>query len=289
MLDFYWALSAAVFFAVVKNKILRFFIPLIAVFAVTCHTGGLLTFILLFSIVLLYEASREEKGSSRNVYLVLFAFTCAFSLLTFVYFTLFDEHNMKLSVAELDAFFEERGSQSHYYICSFYREEALRRFKAPADMITSLTGGAYADGSFLEKIRDLIKIHFWLYGGLDYKETFISAGILLALLFPQLAVYYGYFSGRLKDKNEDPIARFAFFCALALVPFVTAVSFFVSTDSIRWISYSFIMLVSFFIYVQYRENGSGLSYIRRRLEKVHPLLLTAYFLLYFFTVFNPYG
>lgn len=290
MLDVYWLFFAAIFFVCVKQRYARWLIPLLAALSVFVHFGALISYILLYAIILLYEASHAENQKEKNIYLLIFGVTCIAAIGTFAYFIVFEEQNLRYSFEEFGKLLESRNSQFYYYTYSLYRQEDLGMFGMPPETISEYltTNDISASAFFLSKIINQIKLHFWMYFEFGLIKSILYPAVLLLFLSPILVPIYKFLLAKLKAEKENKLSVFSLFCASVLLPFVLCVSLLVSTDSSKWLTHSFLMLLSFYLYLQYRENGKGLDTLTAYLRKDSHVLIFIYYTVYFFSFTDPY-
>ena len=72
MLDLYWLLFGGIFFFIVNKKYLKYIVPLTFAGTLLVHFSSMAAYIILFALVLLYEAAANESKKLRKEYLFVF-------------------------------------------------------------------------------------------------------------------------------------------------------------------------------------------------------------------------
>ncbi len=74
---------------------------------------------------------------------------------------------------------------------------------------------------------------------------------------------------------------------MAIFPFNSIFSIFLSSDRIRWTAHAFLALFTIIIYIIFNEKDTALSLLKQK-KKIPPLLIAVYLIAYMLIIFDPY-
>lgn len=285
MLDTYWLFFTVLFVVFLKNKYLKWAVPVFFVLALLIHVSALVSFIPFFALLVLLEASKKEKADKGTM--AIFAVSVVVALGAGLYFVVNESDNIVLSRDAFLKLLEERNiseweSYKTYYDYSIYRTSYL-------DEETNMGAGFSDNGGLLALLSPLIiqiKETFAAYSSMDsyFEDSFRS----VALSLPVIIFLYMYAVSSLKESRNNPVRWFTWLCTLFLLPLVFISGILCSPDITRWFSHSVITL---FIVVLYDIYSTGAEKLQKYLHWVRLQnipVLTVYFLLYMSYTVDPY-
>ena len=91
MLDTYWLYFGAVFFLIIRNKYLKYLIPLVFIASLLIHFSSALCALIAFALVLLYESCFAEKKGERIGYVIIFVLSAGVTAFLFSYFLIYEK------------------------------------------------------------------------------------------------------------------------------------------------------------------------------------------------------
>lgn len=289
VLDTYWLFFTAAFLIIVKNKYLKWFVPIIFVLSLFIHVSAIMSFIPFFSLVVLLEASRSKKD--RKSYVVIFTVSILLTVATFLYFLIFEKNNLTLSLDAFRSFISKR-NLSEWADYPDYYEYALynRSYVDGAEMVSFVSDGesgfiSKIFGSFLTQIYEIYRT----YPKIN-RNYYIGAVKGIFISIPIVVLLYKYVLSAFKKEKSNKLRRFVWFCALFLLPFAFVVtSAFFSPDLIRWFAHGVTLLFTLIIYETYRS--SDIDYLTALNKHFNPssyFAVIIYFLLYMTCTVNPF-
>lgn len=220
MMDIYMFLFAVIAIVCLKNKYLRWLVP------VFCLAGVLINIVFIFSffpavlLAVLYLAAFSEKKAG---YIILFCVT-ALSVLALTYYCGFMfEGTVAVTVEEMRAIMERK-------FCAPISDEQLNYFTGYI-YGTDSEGQNFLNGNIHEMdLKVLVKTlsDFMLGGRLDIRGL-VNLGVGAV---PVIAVFWGIWISCIR-KTKEAGKRFVYFCFILsalCIPFCLVLS----TDPIRW-------------------------------------------------------
>ena len=308
MLDVYWLFTAAPFLLLLRNRYARILLPLFFAVAVMIHFGAMITYVPFFAFLILYELTRAKKKRDRRQLTAVFLAGVLLAVGTVVYFGINDKNNVRVNIEEFNRIMESRGVEhTKYYDNALFRnsvlfkdgridEAALREAMGlEEDYIGAPNEPLFPDdhnNPFLRMINTVVyefQIHFYIYSHFSVvKRTFSQFFLLAVVLSPIFIFFWRFFISRFRETGGNRLSRFLYACFLLFTPFTTVGSLFVSTDSTRWMYHCFMVLFTFLLYLVYREKTMVLDVLSGMLRRIPGFAVGVYYLIYFFTVLDPY-
>ena len=280
MLDSYWIYFSLLFFLFIKNRFLRFLVPVLFGLSMLIHFSATLTYPIMFAILLLYLASGEKEPKKRAVWLIILFLCAAITVALLGFFLLSQTKNIPLTMEEFHKLLNERGSDYYiYYDYSFYNWY-LGREVIPAEV--------YERSSFFARIVGVV-VEKGLSNIRAYREELpkVIARVVLsvAILSPAFLFYYKHISELFRSSKG--LRRFSLFLMMVQPPFTMILGCLFSPDVIRWATHTFLIAFTTLLFVMYREED-----LRRRaledLRQKFSVPLLVYGLAYFLAPCQPY-
>ena len=291
MLDFYWLIFAAVFFFIVDAKYLKFVAPLIYALTLLVHFSSIAVFIILYSLVLLYEASSNANKSERVKYYIVFFASIAVAAGLFLYFLSNEKANL---VYDLNAFDKEILRRNKYYETQdgayyiYFRYALYDFFDRNGDGVNDfayypleyfspalakvLPGGL---GAALAKVLSQLSFNKTISQDADLVLYGNMFGALFAL--PVLVFCYMFFVHMVKTSRG--VKRLVFLLSMLQFPVTFGIGVLSSVDYGRWVSHAFMMAFTFTLYVIIREKEQ-LEWAKMRLKRLPYWIYILYFPIY---------
>lgn len=285
-LDTYWFFLAVVFLIIVQNKYLKWFVPILFVLSLFIHVAAMMSFIPFCALIVLLEASRNEKV--RKSYVAIFTISVLLTVAMFLYFLLFSKDNLILSLDAFRAFASERNIPEwgdKYYEYALYRIS----FANGTEMINAASAG---NGNFITQVLNAIWIQteeiYKNYAMID-RAYYLKTISVIFISMPIIVMLYNYVLSRFKKEKINKLRCFVWFCALFLLPFafiVTSALF--ATDIIRWLVHGVIFLFILVMYEIYRSSDTDyLESLNKRLNNSSYFAVIIYFVLYMMCTVDP--
>lgn len=287
MLDTYWLFFAVAFLIMVQNKYLKWFVPIIFALSIFIHVGALISFIPFFALILLLEASKNEKVSKS--YIIIFAASLLLAAGTFVCFTAFEESNLTLSLDSFRAFLRERNI-SEWETSTVYYDYALYRIAPDGVKMENLVSDG--EGGFLMQVFGAfmrqIKETFRMFPKID-KPYYVNFASDILISTPIVVFLYKYVLSVYKKEKENKFRRFIWFCALCLLPFTFVTSVLCSPDLIRWFGHGVMCLFALVLYEIYKSSDNDyLEALNNRIKPSTQVVVIIYFVFYMMCTVDPY-
>ena len=274
VIDFYWVLLCPLFVLALSSPRTYFLIPPLFVLLILVHYGAMICYVPMMAILLLYRfVTAEEKRERRALAAVLLVSVCAAAGLT-VYFILFERRNLPYSMEEFNAILLERGAKYTYY----YDYNIYRNLSSAGDQ--SVEGFIYGAGDPLITIARSVWMQVKTTLALRFKAGLTLEYVLsLLLTAPAAGVIISVFVARFRAEKGAAFLKRAVYL---LAPLVFAGGFIASTlfssDTFRWVTHTFLPLITVFLYMAYREGEDFWNAARRKLSAV-PVPASAVYLI----------
>lgn len=289
MLDTYWLFFSTAFLAMVQNKYLKWFVPIIFILSILIHISSMVSFIPFFALVLLLEASRSEE--SRKSYIVILAVSVFLSVGTFVYFMLYETSNLLLSFEDFKSLISERNlsewdDYTYYYAYSLYKimPSGTQAVNSALEYGSSFVAQAF--GLVCVQIKEIVSLYPIILE--KYWTDTVNA---IFLLLPIIVLMYKYVLSSLKKERTNKLRRFVWFCTIFLLPmtFVATAALF-STDMIRWFGHGIMLLFVLVMYEIYRSSDNDcLESLSNLFDNTSYFAVVVYFVLYMACTVAPYS
>ncbi len=252
-LDTYWLPVALLSILFIKNRVLRWFVPLLSFIGMWIHYAyGLALFPLVF-LLLLYEMYENKK--ERKEITVLAVITALAGIASLAYFVFFASGTLTMSMG-----------QTHYYISSRIPEYFEKDFSIIDAYCFNVYGELHVGFSFEEVLSlgvgDILKILFGtgaIFGGYGIDENALLSQIPLLALIEALWIYVFV-------KCKDKLFRFILLFNICY-PIVTYLSIVLSTDDLRFASFGLAGQLSSLIWLLAAKN----EHVTKAAEKITAL------------------
>ncbi len=280
MLDLYWMLFGALFFFAVRNRFLKYFIPVLFVLTLLVHFSSLVSYIVLFVLILAYESlSNEHKGAYKAV----LAVSATVTILLFLYFLLYESTNLKYDMNGFNAEISRRDNENYNYF--IYFDYALYNFfdsgsgvnKYVEKDITAFfpTLGPKLSAP-LAKVIATVLSHIQFNMTIYTSEQIIIIAACLVTLAPILVLFAMFWAHMIKGES---LPKKLLYTAALLQFYITyAIGLVTSVDSGRWCTHAFLVQFTFVIYVVLKENQ--ISWFKTKLSKLKPWQIVLYLSVY---------
>ncbi len=294
MLDVYWIYFSLLFFLFISKKYLYFLIPVVYVLSVAIHFSSVISYILLFSIIILYRISKEKNGRLLLIIVLLASVISAAVLM--IIFIKNETGNLKYSLDEfyeyLDSRYKMDGNTYYlYYEGSFYRVPYISSypFENMADDVILHTGGSVPD--ILVNIINAFwqKIHILYYGYKGFPT--LTAHLLHSVILtaPLMAFFMKFWIHKIREERKNnKLAAFSYFLMLVQFPITAVTGCLCSPDIIRFIAHAFIIQFAFILYVIFTEKEKATKWISDYILKFDKKILLMYLGVYAITLFPVY-
>ena len=285
-----WLWLAVLFFICLSRKELYLLCAPLCAAVLLVNQAGLLCFVPVFCLLLLYRLSQEETKSGKTLLTAAFILSVTVSLALGAYLALFGKNNMAYTIDEFNTILRARGADDVYYIDSLLYERYESAFPEEAFALM-LRSPFYTPGESLTKAQEFvnlllirlctIRVHWRHNDALHY-----AAPLLAAL--PVTALFFRFCFSEIRDRGNKPLRRFVFLCAAALAPVSLCVSLTMSIDVVKWITFLFLPLFAFILYVFFREPEKTALRLRRFTACVEAAHIPLYCAVYALCVYSMY-
>lgn len=300
MLDLYWMLFGAAFFFVVDKKYLKFIIPVLYFGTLLVHFSSIVSYIVLYSLILLYEAVTNEDKSERKRYSIVFIISVITVGAAFLYFLINEKSNLVYDMNGFNAEIAKRhyrgGFENKpytvYFDYAFYNSfdadgDGLNDFRFyPIEHFLPNLGGKLPAGlgSALSKVLSQISFNLSLYK--IHADVFFVLAVGVLFMLP-LNVFFFIFFGHMVKKSRG-IKRLIFLLAI-LQYFVTITAGVMSSvDLGRWLSHTCLVQFTFALYVILREKEQ-LEWCKNKISKIPLFAIIVYLAIYMQVIIPAYS
>lgn len=276
VIDFYWLPLCLFCVAALSRRQLWPLIPLLFVSAVLVHYGALICYVPMMALMMLYRLTLAEDKKDRRLLGAVLIVSVAAALLLTLYFVLFERENIVCTMEEFDALMQSRGVKyTYYYDYNIFRYFAAAGEAPPDEYI-------YGDGNPLLTLLRSVWMQIRMSLGVRLKsDSFMNYVLALLVLCPPAGLICSVYLARFRDpgtrgfllKAVYLLAPLCFLCCFIA-------SFFFSSDAFRWLSHSFLPLMTVFLYISYFEKESLWLIVRRKLHTVPSAVLLVFLLVY---------
>ncbi len=290
VLEVYWIYLAAVFFFCLAYRPLNLLIAPLCVLALAVNYAAMICYVPFFCILLLYKYVTETSKSEKRMLLASFIVCILVSFPVFFYLVLNTQKNMVYSMDEFNHILRLRGVKELSYVdlvlygrdttdfpAEFYEVLEKSAFYTPGDNLTLIQRLF----NFVEVRSTYLLFSLWYRNPLRVVVPFLS-------IVPVVGLIFRFCGSELRNKQNPRLRRFVFFCMPTLFVLILFVTTFVSHDTIKWIDYSYLPLLTSFLYVFYREPERTAAFIRRALRAFNPTQIGMYVSVYAFFVLWAY-
>lgn len=285
MLDMYWLFFSVIFLMVVQNKYLKWFVPIIFVLSVLIHIGALISFIPFFALILLLEASQNEKVSKSHM--IIFAVSALLAVAAFVYFIVYSDSNLFISRLDFRELISER-NKSEWGDNFYYYEYALYNTRPEGTLIfpTEVEGGylAHVIDAFLRQLKVSSVLYTWVEKSyfVDFARVFLISMPVIVFLYKSVLAFF-------KKEKENKLRRFVWFCALCFLPFTFVLTMLCSPDLIKWFGHGVICLFALVMYGLYKSpDNDYIKALKDRFNNSSKIAIIVYWVFYMMCTVEPY-
>ena len=276
MLDVYWVFFSLLFFVCLKSKWARWLIPAICFSVLLVNLSGMIAYIIMFFIIMLYKILTEDK---KTAWIILFSVSLVVTVGTFVYFLFFERSNLLLSMEEFNDLIESRGGG--YYV---YYDYSLYGYTFELDVKT-ITASDSVFGNIFASIVNPIIVNFFIIK--DFKfDYFAGAFYCIAVILPVIICIYKKIIYIIKNDGNKRQKNIALILMLIQFPFTILLGGLFSVDLTRWIAHSFIILFATSLFLVQDKNMESL--LNFKIHFKNPLFYIWVFL-YIFTWTSAYS
>ena len=294
MLDVYWIYFSLLFFLFISKKYLYIFIPAVFILSVFIHFSSLTSYVLMFSVIILYRIAKEKSG---RILLIFILFISVFASLIVMAFLMKNEsENILLDYNDFHSFLDSRFKMDgdtyyKYYDYALYRVPYVESYpydNMANDLLIRNVGNIPA--AIVGIINALWQqFNMTLYA---HKETPTILKHLIhaiALTLPVYIFFFKFWIFKIREEfiNNKP-AAFSYFLMLVQFPVTAIMGCLCSPDVVRWLSHAFIIQIAFLLYVVFTEKEKAIKWISDYILKYDKKALLIYWGVYAITFFVVY-
>ena len=284
MLDFYWALFFLMACLCLKNKYLKFTVPLFVVLMVMTHYAALACYAAALMLIILFFAAKSDSKKEKITYLCIFVFSFIIGIGLALYFLTHDSSNLVYNVDEFRNILQkDRNALSFYYDYSFYKYFGSEY--ANTRLYAAYSAGIAGEEFMYTKNIFEIALH-QIKANLQYTSiSQLVISIVLGLIPQSLLIYIlvGYFKKKPAKKK-----RWIFVLFLLLCIGCELVGCFFSNDTPRWVGNSVIILFVFTLYILHYEYEQGMERVEALFQKIGYPLVYGFLFFYSNMVMDAY-
>lgn len=283
MLDFYWILCSLLFFFFIEKKYLCLLIPLLYVLCLAVHFSAVLNYLILFSVLLLYKASEENRKEKKRIYILVFVVSVSVSFVVFLYYLYMQAQDAAVSYDEFHRIMEERGSR--YFI--YYDYEFFNLYNGEPVVPSDIFSMNAPIKRLISLITAKIAFNMGLYANdiSAYAIRFLFSAIFIS---PLMFFYYKYLRLVFRNSRNNRLKRVSLFFMMIQFPFTVIVGLLFSPDIIRWFTHGFLISYAVFLYLIYKETKTRALVFGKTGPRNRFLPASIYFLAYFMLTFWAY-
>lgn len=294
ILDVYWLYFSLFFFFVISKKYLYFLIPVIYILSVSIHFSSVISYILLFSIIILYRIAKEKNERTLLIFVLIFSVAAAAALT--VFFMKNESENLNYDLEGFHNFIDSRCKMEDeqyyiYYDYSLYKVPYTKDFPYESMDKALLIQNSRIIPDFLCGIIN----SFWqqilivLYAYRQIPKNIINLIHLLTLIFPAFLFFNRFWLNKIHEAGKtDKFMAFSYFLMLIQLPFTALIGCLCSPDFVRWFAHAFLIQFAFVFYVIFSDGEGSVKWIANYFSKYNNKILFLYFAVYSITTFPTY-
>lgn len=250
MLDVYWLFFSLLFFLFLEKRGLRFLIPALFVLSLLVHFSSVISYLIMFSVLLLYRVSTESEKKRQTTYFLVFLLSIGATGGLFVFFLFNQSKDMPLSQEAFHQMLQRRGSDYYiYYDYSFYNSFSGKEV-VPSSVYEIADPLRRALLVILEKCRFTIRLYT------DYSVNTPARAALTALLLWPIVLFFDRHLYRFrKGPDQNKLKRFCVFLMMVQFPFTAILGCLFSPDIIRWHTHAFLIFFTMILYLTFHEEA----------------------------------
>ena len=282
MLDTCWVFLAILFFLFLEQKFLRFLIPLLFLGSLFVHITGVMFFIIMAALVLLYRISVEEERKEKRIYTLIFTVSLVLSAALFLILAP-NESGWVCSMEDFHRKMAGYGSTNYaFYDYTFYHIMFGKNYVP--DFV------AQTDSGVLRVIYYLyyqVKLNLDLF--LQDPRYGITAGLLgFSLISPLLIFFVRFHVSRFRKKGTG-LRRFCAFLMLVQIPLMIlfGILFGTGIDMTRYLTYMLLPPFVSVLTVLYHEKDQQAVFLDRLLPYTKEPAFWLYYLAYALIALSP--
>ena len=305
ILEIHLFLLTVAFLSAVENKYLKYAVPVFAVLAIIVHIASLISTIVFFLLILLYEASIQNRKRDRILYLALAAVTLAAAGLMSLYFIINEYDNVVYGMQEFNSIVQQRSQFDEDIFLGYYDGELYKD-------ISSYNYGVFETNSLelksfwiaaensrlpafllngLNTVLGRLNFQFRIYTATLPVSIYWLLPVLLILLhLPMMILFFKFFKFKIMSgkKANNRLQAFTFLMLMLYVPIVLVVWYAFSTDTLKYSAHTYLILFTFLLYVLKREPKETVDWLHAYFSKSNILYLLIYFAVYALFVSRPF-
>lgn len=278
MLDFFWALFAVVSLLLLKNKYARWIVPVLLFATILVHYSSLVCYVAGILLIILFYAVVSKDKKEKASYYSLFSFSLITVVAETLYFLKNDYSNLTMSVEEFDSIMisERYVKYLDYYNYNFYRivPDYFSEYQSLDNVNTSTLSG------FLANLKYQISIPLQ---SIDF-ERYWFVLVLALVLFVYLAIHLFLYIKKAESVQKKFIATLMILLFFCIFP----VGLILSTDLVRWLGHSFIVLFAFVFIVLSNDYNDIYEKNRKLFDNLYWFVL-GFFIVYSVSIFRIYS
>ena len=285
--EVYWLFCTVLFFFFLEHRALYPFIIPLCLIVLLFNYSAIICYIPFYCILILYKISISNKTKDKTILYFVFALSAAASIILFLYFTSTLDTNVKYTLPEFEKKLSERGATDNEYASVYFFTSFHKDLEFVPDSIDSPFWKNFSEKFpalwvFIIPFFHMLREGFNVFYYLD----------LIILLAPILFFVLRFFIQCIKNKTNNKLRRFVYFCVPVLF-FVTVIfSFLISIDRLKWVSCAFIPLFSSILYLFYHEEKNSITEYLSRVfftgsGKISPFVIS-FCIVYAFTIYGQY-
>ncbi len=280
--DVYWMYFGALFLLFMsKKQLMPLVVPVIAL-SVMVHYGGVVAYVPMFLILILYRLCIAEKRSDKVLTGIVFALSVAVALGLELYFLINDRANTTMSLEEFGSVIDSRNITETTRLEWYY----YHMVRNPDDFDTQFVSELYADrgGGFFGFMLQMFMQQLTIT--LDASH-FLNSLPTIVVLLPMFALMFGFIFHMVKQTGSKLKKLTLLLCPLLFV-YTLALGFCMSTDVARWIDHAYMCCFVIVLYVAYHERGAALEYFKNAFARIPAGFTVPYYLIYALSAFHPF-
>lgn len=282
MLDTYWVFFLLLSIIFLQNKVMKWFIPILCFLSVMTHLASLTTFIPFFLLIILFDATQNQKIEKSKIVIFILCFILSFS--AGFYFAAFESDNLLLNVTEFNSLLDSR-NQSDWETYTTYYDYSLFKLDSIGSNENFSTTSSASGSSFSLFLSTVLNQIRYIMGIDNITSELIL--MLLRCIFVTLPLLFFIYKHLIKIRKTCKVNPHVITLALLFFPCSFFASILFSPDLVRWFGHCFLMLFTFFLFAVYKTNYN----IKENLNKTGntPIYkITIYFVLYALYIVHPY-
>ncbi len=290
MLDMYIVLFAVLMVIAVKNKYLRYSIPVLCALVLLVHMSSFVSAVFFIIVLLLYKIAVTNDKKERKKWCAVLIATLVVSIGFSYYLVSTTESNL---VYDMDGFqkemrrrYDENGMHDQYYdiyyLSRFYdiyiwHGESLK-IQYPLDYFMPHLAHIFPEkiGAALAGVLSDIKFNFGLYTLHDNIPVLYV--LVPILIMPFLVFFIGLWVYMFR-KSSSKLEKLVYILFIIMLFASVIFGMMFSTDTLRW--YTLSILASFAsLFFVYKQSSEARVWITKKILSINIVYIAAYFTVY---------